>query len=138
MSTHASHFGDFSIYLMRLSEYGNLFGFVFQSSAQRMGFTITRKQNCISAVFDIVTDMMFHSSGFCHSTCRDDHTRIFVIVEHFRLINRFYKFQSLKCKRITVTQQHFLNSRIEILRIAFYDLCGFGTQWTIYKIFQFR
>src|SRR5690606_5077885 len=69
---HAADGTNFGIHLMIYSENSHFFCTGYQSATQRVGFAISGKQNSISAVLDVVADVMLYPATFGHAAGRNN------------------------------------------------------------------
>ena len=80
-----------------------------------MWLAITRDQNSVSAIFNVVADMMFHSSGIRHTTGRNNNTWFISEVQAVLTVQlSLIYFNPLKLKGSLSVEQYLLNSFIKI------------------------
>src|SRR5262245_58096514 len=59
-----------------------------KSAAKRFRRLVADDENRIARILDVVFQMMQDSARFAHAACRDDHARIFEMIQRFALFDR--------------------------------------------------
>ena len=87
MGAHAPYSAYFCVHFVNSAIDLNFFGSFEQTTAQGTRFAVTRKQNGIPAVFNIVAYMMLYPACIRHTAGRNDHHRTVPEIQQFRFID---------------------------------------------------
>ena len=97
---------------------------VGQAAAQRIRRLPTDDQDRIERIFDVVAQVVQDAPGFRHTRGRDDHHRVFAVIQRLRFLDRAGVHQAVKTQRraMLVMADKFLSLGIKALFVLFKNI----------------